>query len=158
MIRLRHALMPCILIVGCAPMGPSINGPGRRSGAHPRPVAISQARPAAPELKHLKKGRYRVRKPWTVELNGRRWKVPAGYTTNGITAPARLKASLGDGVEYPETWAAVFHDWLFTQPGISRSEADGMFYDLLIAYGVPPAKAKVMYTTVAAYSLSKRFQ
>lgn len=158
MIRIRHALMPCILIVGCAPMGPSIDGHSRRPGIHPVPVSISSARPAVPELKRLQNGRYRVRKPWAVALKGRRWEVPAGYSTNGITAPALMKKSLGDGVQHPETWAAIFHDWLFKQPGISRSEADDLFYDLLIAYGVPVAKAKVMYTSVAAYSLSKRFR
>jgi len=62
---------------------------------------------------------------------------------------------LGDGVEYRETWAAVFHDWLFTQPDISRTQADRMFYDLLITYGIPAQKAKLMYITVAAYSLKK---
>jgi Protein of unknown function (DUF1353) len=96
-----------------------------------------------------------VAEPWTVVLNGRVWRVPAGYESNGITGPVRVKRALGDGVDYPETWAAVFHDWLFTRPGMSRSSADRMFYDLLIAYGVPPQKAKLMFTTVAAYSMSK---
>ncbi len=158
MIRIRPILMPCILIVGCAPLGPSINRQSLRSGVHPVAVSVSPVRPAAPELKRLQNGRYRVRKPWAVDLKGRRWEVSAGYSTNGITAPALVKNSLGDGVQHPETWAAVFHDWLFKQPGISRSQADELFYDLLIAYGVPAAKAKVMYTSVAAYSLAKRFR
>lgn len=111
--------------------------------------------PSAPELKRLKNGHYYVRQPWTVELNGRRWVVPKGYSSNGLTAPAALKKSLGDGVEFRETWAAVFHDWLFTQPGVSRSQADHAFYELLLAYGVPAEKARMMFTTVSAFSLSK---
>jgi len=94
-------------------------------------------------------------KPWRVELEGRRWNVPVGYRTNGITASAQLKTALGDGVDRPETWAAVFHDWLFTQPGITRAEADATFHHLLLAYGVPASKARVMYSAVAAYSISK---
>lgn len=90
-----------------------------------------------------------------MELNGQVWRVPAGYKSNGITAPARLKKSLGDGVNHPETWAAMFHDWLFTRPGVSRARADRMFFDLLLAYGVPETKARLMFTTVSAYSMSK---
>ena len=116
---------------------------------------FAQQRPEVPHLKRLGSGRYRVRKAWTVILNGRSWRVPAGYTTNGITGPSWLKMTLGNGVTYPETWAAVFHDWLFTQPGISRNQADQLLYDLLIAYGVSPLKAGLMHSGVAAYSACK---
>lgn len=116
---------------------------------------VFQPLPATPELKRLKNGHYYIRQPWTVELDGRRWVVPRGYSSNGITAPAMLKHSLGDGVEFPETWAAVFHDWLFTQPGITRSQADHAFYNLLLAYRVPADRAQLMFTTVSAYSFAK---
>lgn len=112
-------------------------------------------RPAAPHLVRIRKDRYRVARPWTVELNGRRWRVQKGYVCNGITAPRHIRKFLGEGVDAPETWAAVFHDWLFTQPGMTRASADRLFHDLLIAYGVPPIKARLMYSGVAAYSASK---
>lgn len=155
-IRIRHGLIACALITGCAP-APQVNS---RAGFARQPVAAptSSHRPEIPDLKRLAHGNYRVRKPWTVDVGGRRWLVPAGYTSNGITAPARVKSSLGDGVGHPETWAALFHDWLFTQNGITRSQADRLFYELLIAYGVPPAKASLMHTVVSAYSVSKGFR
>ncbi len=131
------------------PSGGGQSAPVSRRGGVAAPV------PDAPQLKRLPNGHYRVRKPWTVTLNGRQWHVQQGYTSNGMTVPSFLKNSLGDGVQYKETWAAVFHDWLFTQPGLSRSQADRMFYDLLIAYGIPSGKAKMMYTTVSTYSLTK---
>jgi hypothetical protein len=112
-------------------------------------------RPAAPQIKRLDNGHYRVTKPWTVVLNGRKWQVQKGYTSNGITGPSAVRKSIGDGVQFKETWAAVFHDWLFTQPGVTRAQADRTFYDLLLAYGVPESKARLMYTTVSAYSLTK---
>lgn len=121
-------------------------------------IPVARHQPQPPRLKRLRNGHYRLLQPWTVELNSRRWVVPAGYSTNGITAPDFLKKSLGDGVDRPETWSAVFHDWLFTQPGISRDEADRMFYDLLIAYHVPAERAKLMYTTVKLYSISKKLR
>ena len=152
-IQIRLALLACLALSGCVPMGPSASIP-MRSGQVSH--LASQVRPAAPELKRLKNGHYRVRRPWTVTLNGHAWLVQKGYTSNGITAPASIKASLGDGADHQETWAAVFHDWLFTQPGITRAQADRMYYDLLIAYGVSGTKANLMYRTVSAYSLTKR--
>lgn len=154
-IPIRHFRIVPFLIFGCVPMAPCPVHSQPASKLQAAPATAPAAVPAAPELKRLKNGFYYVRKPWTVELNGRRWVIPRGYTSNGITAPAALKNSLGDGVEYRETWAAVFHDWLFTQPGISRSLADHTFYDLLLAYHVPAEKARMMFTTVSAYSFAK---
>lgn len=154
-IRTRHVLLSCIFVCGCAPAGSSLrSSPVRQQVSAPAP----RQSPGSPVLKRLANGHYRVRKPWTVILNGRVWQIPVGYKTNGITAPASFKKPLGDGVDHPETWAAIFHDWLFTQPGISRSQADSLFYDLLIAYGVSVSRAKLMYSSVALYSLTKSFR
>lgn len=154
----RRIIVPlaALLMAGCAPLPPPAPA-GPRSGAVSTVPVSRVARPEPPVLKRLNNGHYRVQRPWTVVLDGRAWHVPRGYSSNGITAPAGIKRSLGDGVGHPETWAAVFHDWLFTQPGISRSTADRLFHDLLLAYGVPPQKARLMHATVAGYSLSKKF-
>ncbi len=155
-IHVTHLLIPCALALGCVPLDSPRPGYAPSSRQQPVSFPVSrQTRPDAPQLKRLRNGHYRVREPWKIHLNGRQWRIPAGYQSNGITASAKVKQHLGDGVNHPETWAAVFHDWLFTQPGISRAQADTMFYDILIAYGVPATKAKFMYTSVAAYSLSK---
>jgi hypothetical protein len=147
-------LASCILLFGCGPAGSAPQAGGIRGSR--QKVSVSNLTPAAPVLKHLAGDRFYVRKPWTVVLDGQSWVVPRGYSSNGITAPGLIKHSLGDGVDRPETWAAVFHDWLFTQPGMSRSRADGLFYDLLIAYGVSGAKARLMFTSVSAYSFTKK--
>jgi hypothetical protein len=157
-IRKCSVLLLCILAVDCAPLDPPVRVTRPTATHQPRPRPTFSKRPAKPDLIRLKNGHYRLKSAWTVELNGRRWTVQKGYKSNGITCPSWMKSSLGDGVKYPETWAAVFHDWLFTQPGVSRSQADNLFYDLLIAYGVPDRKAKLMHTTVTAYSVSKRFE
>lgn len=151
---ISRRLVPMLAVLAIAACVPAVPVAGNRGSV---PVS-RQARPDAPVLKQLPNGRYRVRKPWTVALNGNVWRVQKGFSSNGITAPAKIRASLGDGVDHPETWAAMFHDWLFTQPGVSRSAADKAFYDLLLAYGVPAQKARMMYTTVSAYSLSKAFR
>ncbi len=153
-IRDRIILILTVILAGCSPMVGS-SPAGDRISAGSVKTEVSRNRPAAPDLIRLRNGRYRVRSAWKVELHGRPWHVTRGYTSNGITAPSRIKKSFGDGVNNPETWAAMFHDWLFTQPGVSRAQADQLFYDLLIAYGVPQAKARIMYSIVAAYSASK---
>lgn len=153
-IRDRTLLIVTAMLAGCSPMVGQSPASDRISGGSVK-TPVSRNRPAAPELVRLRNGRYRVKSGWKVELNGRQWHVKRGYTSNGITAPSKLKKSLGDGVDNPETWAAMFHDWLFTQPGVSRAQADQLFYDLLIAYGVPQGKARIMYSVVSAYSASK---
>ena len=147
------AIVPCILVLSCSPV---LSYPGVYIPSQPvQSQTAARSQPRAPELKALKNGHYKVKKPWKLRLNKRTWHIPAGYKSNGITAPSKLKKSMGDGPDHPETWAAVFHDWLFTQPGISRAKADQLFYDLLIAYGVPQTKAHLMYSGVSAYSATK---
>lgn len=152
----------CLLVAACAPVGyPGGRSPHAVQSPHSvrsERVSAPRQRPDAPQLKRLENGHYKVRKPWTVVIGGREWHVQKGYTSNGITAPAKMKAMLGDSVDSPTTWAAVFHDWLFTQPGVTRAQADRTFHELLLAYGVPAEKAQLMYSTVSAYSLSKSFR
>ena len=151
-IKAYHCLALVVLVSGCIPATNMVHG----AGLIKRQVA-QQAKPEAPKLKRLPNGHYKVDKPWTVIVGGYCWKIPVGYTSNGITAPARIKATLGDGVGHKETWAAVFHDWLFTQKGVTRKQADKMFRELLIAYGVSKRKADIMYAFVSAFSVTKNF-
>ncbi len=154
----QRTLIPFLAAIpltgGCAPPATACRGQSVRQQVK----APAAKRPDAPQLTKTGNGRYQVRKPWTVEIGGMVWRVPAGYSCNGITAPERLKVTLGDGIDQPETWAAVFHDWLFTQKGVSRAEADRTFHQLLLAYGVPSGKAALMHTVVSGYSLSKSFR
>jgi Protein of unknown function (DUF1353) len=154
--RVAHLLIACLLCCGFVPA--ALSQPIQKAADRLEPKQVQAAKPQPPKLKRLKNGHYRVTEPWTVQLNGKTWTVQAGYKCNGITAPKVIKQSLGDGVDRPATWAAVFHDWLFTQPKISRHQADKLFYDLMLAYKVPSKKAKLMYATVSAYSFSKKIR
>lgn len=154
MLRCEPAFLVLVapILLGCAVTTP-VSKPGKYS-AQQHQVAIAD-RPEAPHLKRIRKDRYRVTRPWTLELNGKIWRVQKGYVCNGITAPKKIREILGEGVDAPETWAAVFHDWLFTQPGMSREKADQLFHELLLAYDVPPLKARLIYSSVSLYSASK---
>jgi Protein of unknown function (DUF1353) len=147
----RYSLPLVLVVSSCMPHA-------RPFSRQHHSVAAQRVKPAAPELKRLKNGHYKVRKPWQVEIGGQVWQVEAGYRCNGITAPGQIKNLLGDGADKPETWAAVFHDWLFTQPGMTRARADSLFYQLLRAYNVPSAKAKMMHAAVTAYSTSRQLR
>jgi hypothetical protein len=155
MLSNRIVLVIIVALMSCAPIPRNSANIQSANPSLKIPTGYKSS-PAIPILIRKKNGHYRVAQPWTVDLAGRRWTVQKGYTCNGLTAPSQLKASLGDRANAPETWSAVFHDWLFTQPGISRSEADQLFYEMLIAYGVNAQKARMMYTFVAAYSVSKQ--
>ena len=122
------------------------------------PEKGADRKPQLPRLKRLKNGHYQVTQLWMLNLNGETWRIEEGYRSNGITAPNRIKRALGDGVDEPLTWAAVFHDWLFTQPNISRKKADRLFYELMIVYKIPKDKIQLMYNTVRIYSITKRFR
>jgi hypothetical protein len=143
-----------VLFVACD----AVQQPAAVSGGRPgSSLTQSEQGPEAPVLVRLPNGHYRVKRPWKLQFNGNYYLIPAGYSSNGITAPARVRAALGDGITHPETWAAVFHDWLFTRKNNQRARADRQFYELLLAYGVDDRKARLMYSTVSAYSLSKDF-
>ncbi|MFK7851678.1 MAG: DUF1353 domain-containing protein [Akkermansiaceae bacterium] len=129
------------------------NPRAERAGRADQKVVSKQ--PSIPKLKQLKNGHYRVTENWRLQLDGRTWVIQKGYTSNGITAPDYIKSNLGDSVDSRDTWAAVYHDWLFTQPGIGRDEADRLYHKLMLAYGVPSFKAQLMYNTVSAYSRAK---
>ena len=48
----------------------------------------------------------------------------------------------------PQRWAGVVHDWLYSQPGVSKSHADAVFRALLASEGASSWKRKLMYAAV----------
>jgi len=120
-------------------------------------TAVSSNAPR-PSLQRLDNGHYQVMADWALVISGRRFLVPAGYSSNGITAPKSVKSLLGDGVGYPETWAAVFHDWCFTQSYLTRTQADDYFIQLMKDYGISPTKINLMATSVRSYTAYKTVQ
>src|SRR5688500_13813630 len=55
--------------------------------------------------------------------------IPAGFVTDFASIPRVM------WVRYPKSgpWnkAAVLHDWLYVQNGVTRSEADGLFKEAM---------------------------
>lgn len=85
--------------------------------------------------------------------DGRTFIVPAGFKTDFASIPRilwNIIAPIGK-----HTLAAVLHDYLYTKGwelGISRKEADKIFYDAMIECFVARITANVMWFCVRAFA------
>ena len=96
-----------------------------------------------------------LQEDWTVEVNGYRFTVPAGTSTDGASIPRFLWRVCGHPLQAPRVYAAMLHDWLYTgeesgldgaQPSdVTRKQADECYYALLRHFGVSAWRAKVEY-------------
>ena len=67
--------------------------------------------------------------PLVVQVDGgERIEVPVGFTTDGASVPGWAQTLTGwEPWQDPQRWAGVVHDWLYSQPGVSKSHADAVF-------------------------------
>lgn len=108
-----------------------------------------------PSLKRLTNGHYTVLEDWPVNVSGRKFIVQKDYTSNGITAPESIRKMLGDNIEAPETWTAVFHDWCYTQKDLTRTQCDDFYIQLMKDFNINARKIQLMGATVKGYSIYK---
>ena len=90
--------------------------------------------------------------PLVVQVaGGERIEVPVGFTTDGASIPGWAQTLTGwEPWEDPQRWAGVVHDWLYSQPGVSKSHADDVFRAVLASEGASSWKRKLMYGAVVA--------
>jgi hypothetical protein len=87
--------------------------------------------------------------PLVAEVDGTRIEVPVGFTTDGASVPPWAQVvTRWDPWADPQRWAGVVHDWLYTQPGITKDYADDVFKALLRSEGAGWLKANAMYLAV----------
>ncbi|PKQ78079.1 DUF1353 domain-containing protein [Aeromonas sobria] len=86
-----------------------------------------------------------------IETGTRTFSIPKGMITDLASVPRALWIALPPFGEY--TIAAVVHDRIYRAPelNITRAEADQLFYDLMVQYGVSTVKAKAMYYGVRSF-------
>ena len=98
--------------------------------------------------------------PLVVDADGDRFEVVTGFTTDGASVPTwAQRITSWKPWEDPQRWAGITHDWLYTQPGVSKLHADNVFRAVLVSEGAGYWKRKLMYTAVLigglpAYRLS----
>ena len=54
-----------------------------------------------------------LQEDWTVEVNGYRFTVPAGTSTDGASIPRFLWRVCGHPLQAPRLYAALLHDWIY---------------------------------------------
>lgn len=78
-----------------------------------------------------------------------RIEVSVGFTTDGASVPGWAQTVTGwEPWEDPQRWAGVVHDWLYSQPGVTKRHADNVFRAILVSEGAGWFKRKMMYAAV----------
>lgn len=79
--------------------------------------------------------------------------IPAGFATDGASIPRALWRLCGHPLAAPRVYAAIVHDWLYSggAPGMTRAQADAIYRDLLVCYGVPAAVAVVEWAALRLF-------
>ena len=106
-----------------------------------------------PELDH-----YEVMEDFTVSVLGKVFAVPAGFHYDGASIPAVAWQAIYTPFSPDVMGAALVHDWLYhahedqddADSGM-RTEADEIFYQVLLADHVRSGKAKLMWTAVRTF-------
>lgn len=83
-----------------------------------------------------------------VDPDGRQWKVPAGFVTDGASIPQEFWSLIGSPFTGKYRVAAVFHDAAYSTLGMIKSHADNMLYEAMLELGCPRLHADVIYEGV----------
>jgi Protein of unknown function (DUF1353) len=78
----------------------------------------------------------------------RNWQVPEGATVDGASIPRPLWSLIGGPFEGKYRNASVIHDWFCDRRTRPWQHVHRMFYDGMLAMGVPSAQANLMYMAV----------
>jgi hypothetical protein len=85
------------------------------------------------------------------ELNGRVWMVPNETCVNGASIPTAFWSFIGGPWSGPYRRASVVHDHFVRSRERSWQETHRVFYDAMLASGVPRSKANAMYFAVRRF-------
>ena len=81
-------------------------------------------------------------------------KVPKFFQFDGASIPSPAWQLVGTPFTPRLMKASVFHDWTYHTHQIKKSDADDLFYDLLIRDGVGKTRAWLMYEAVSSFGAS----
>jgi hypothetical protein len=76
------------------------------------------------------------------------WPAPKGAVVNGASIPQPLWSMVGSPYTDDYRRASVVHDVACNTPGVSRKEADVMFFHACRAGGCGPLQARILYAGV----------
>lgn len=84
-------------------------------------------------------------------INGKVYKIPAGYRWNGASIPRAVWWIVGSNSS-PDLWAfSLIHDWLYLTHHTSREMADAVGYRVLQLSDVSAWRCRVIWGAVRAF-------
>lgn len=83
-----------------------------------------------------------------VDPDGRVWRVPAGFVTDGASIPTELWSLVGSPFTGKYRIAAVFHDAAYQTLGVARGDADNMLREAALELGCEHWRADAIYEGV----------
>lgn len=86
-----------------------------------------------------------------LDSKGVGWQTNAGAKTDGASIPPLLRPLVGSPWEEDYIRAAVIHDWYCVRRVQTWQDTHRVFYDAMLASGMKPAKAKLMFYAVYAF-------
>ena len=91
---------------------------------------------------------YEVAYDLAIKRAGELIKVPKFFQFDGASIPSPAWQVIGTPFQPRFMAAAVFHDWLYHTHQVDQDVTNGLFYDLLVEYGVGKTKAAIMRAAV----------
>ena len=90
-----------------------------------------------------------------IDAKGKKWTAPKGYVVDGATIPKVFQEFIGTPYGGQYVLASVIHDVAYDKRLGTWKEVHQVFYDAMLASGVEPRKAALMY--MAVYEGSQRW-
>jgi hypothetical protein len=82
---------------------------------------------------------------------GRIWTVPEMFVTDGASIPRVLWPLIGSPFTGPYRVPAVLHDAAYCCVGLTKEDADLMFYEAMLEKGLGRFRAWLMYSAVKLF-------
>ena len=86
-----------------------------------------------------------------IDAGGKHWDVPVGFLTDGASIPAAFKPVIGGSWTAGYIRAAVVHDFYIRRRTSNAKAVHRLFFDALLASGVPYDRALLMFIAVDRY-------
>jgi hypothetical protein len=90
-----------------------------------------------------------------IDAKGKRWTAPKGRVVDGATIPEFFQDFIGTPYGGQYVLASVIHDIAYEDKKETWQDVHQAFYDAMLASGVEPQKAALMY--IAVYEASQRW-
>jgi hypothetical protein len=90
-----------------------------------------------------------------IDSIGKKWRAPKGHVVDGATIPEFFQDFIGTPYGGAYVLASVIHDVAIDEKKETWQEVHRAFYDAMLASGVEPQKASLMY--MAVYEVAPRW-